>query len=393
MNILFVTGMFAKNKRDTALGGMAGAIYKSAIGMQQRGHRVRVLAVDNVDKRWKYQNVEVISIKAKNGLGERQILISAFYILQREYKIEKEIYLLHKEEPIDIIQYTGWFGIGLLHFSNIPSAMRISSYTKVQLTHNYNIAQKYLFETVEYLAAKRMNYIYAPSKTTAKGVQKDLKKKVGVIETPFYQENIEWDFSLLQLKLKDKKYILFFGRMSVDKGILVIKDILYKILKEYSDICFVFAGDSWKHNGIDIENELLYSAREYKNRVLCLGTLPKEKLLPIINNAEMVLMPSLADNFPNSCAEAMALGKIVIGSDGSSLEQFINNENNGFLTEIGSAESLYNYIKRVLNMSEMQKKRMSASAQRRIKLLDLEQYSIKMEILYCKIIEKTYKYH
>lgn len=55
----------------------------------------------------------------------------------------------------------------------------------------------------------------------------------------------------------------------------------------------------------------------------------------------MILMPSLSDNLPNSCAEAMSLGKIVIGTNGSSLEQFIENKKNGFLAKIGSAENLY----------------------------------------------------
>lgn len=391
MNILFVTGVFAKNKWDTALSGMPCAVYKSAIGMLQRGHRVRVVTIDDMDKQWNYQGIEVISIKARHGHEEKHVFKSILCVLQRECRIEKKIKELDKEASIDIIQYVGWFGIGLLHFSRIPAVMRVSSYTKVQpeLLYNYNIAQRCLIRIVEYLAAQRMNYIFAPSKIMADGVQKDLKKKVSVIETPFLQEKIEWEYSLLKSKIKDRRYILFFGRMSVEKGILVVKDIMYRVLKKYSDICFVFAGDSWKHNGIDIETELIDAAREYGTRVLCLGNLQKKKLFPIIYNAEMILMPSLADNFPNSCAEAMALGKIVIGSNGSSLEQFITNKRNGFLAEAGSAESLYRCIEYVFNMNEVQKERMSINAQKRIKLLDLKHYSTRMEVLYNKIIEKT----
>lgn len=387
MNILFVTGLFAKDEKDTALSGMPNAVYKSAIGMQKRGHSVRILTVAKKNARWRYRGLNVISIQAKHGLEEKNILRSMLIILQREYKIEKEIQLLHKEKPIDIIQYTGWFGIGLLHFLDIPAVMRISSYTKVQLTDNFDKRKRHLLEMVEYLAAKRMNCVFAPSRIMANGAAKDIKQKVYVIETPFLQEKVEWDEHILRTELKNKRYVFFFGRMSVDKGILVIRDIMYKILQKYQDICFVFAGITWKHDGVVIEDELLQASREYKDRVIFLGLLSKNILMPVISNAEVVLMPSLADNFPNACAEAMALGKIVIGTDGSSLEQFIIDGKSGYLAEIGNADSLFNCLEHVLGMNITQKKVISQNAKKRIRKLDAERYSAKMEKLYNKVIE------
>lgn len=63
MNILFVTGEFANSERDASLGGMAYAVYKSALGMQKCGHRVRILAVSHRARKWFYHGLEVISIK------------------------------------------------------------------------------------------------------------------------------------------------------------------------------------------------------------------------------------------------------------------------------------------------------------------------------------------
>lgn len=389
MNILFVTGAFAGNEKDTTLSGMPNAVYKSAIGMQRRGHRVRILTVAKADRRWRYRGLQVISIRAQNGIKDESTLNSLFCVLNREYKIEKTIQQLHREKPIDIIQYTGWSGIGLFHFTNIPAVMRVSSYTKAQLEHYYFGSKKFLFSTVEYFAAKRMNYIFAPSRIMAENMAKDLARKVGIIETPYLWEKMSSDDSIMQTKLAKRKYILFFGRMSEDKGILTIKDILYRVLARYSDIYFVFVGYSWKHNGIDIEQELISASQKYKDRVIFLGLLPKESLMPVISHAEMVLMPSLVDNFPNSCAEAMSLGKIVIGTDGSSLEQFIENGKNGYLIPIGDADSLYRRVEYVLNMDDEQKSIISANAQKRIKKLDIDHYSKKMEKLYKAVIGKV----
>ena len=91
MNILFVTGQFAGDRKDTALSGMPNAVYKSAIGMQRLGHRVQILSIANKDAQWHYRGLKVISVQAKNGLDERNILKCLFLILEREYKIKKTI--------------------------------------------------------------------------------------------------------------------------------------------------------------------------------------------------------------------------------------------------------------------------------------------------------------
>jgi len=391
MNILFVTGIFAENERDTALGGMAHAVYKSAVGMQMRGHRVRILTAANQERQWHYHGLEVTSVKVSQGIDDKSGFGVLLDIFKREYLIEKTIRKMNRKEAIDIIQYTGWFGIGLFHFMHIPAVMRISSYTKIQLVHNYSGMKKCLLEFVEYLAAKRMNYVFAPGENLARGLEQDIRKKVGVIETPFMQEEIEWDDRLLRSRLKGKRYLLFFGRMSVDKGILVIRDILYRTLDKNQDIHFVFAGGGGKYNGVPIEQELSQAAKEYNSRVIFLGWLSKDRLMPVVNGAEMVLMPSLADNFPNSCAEAMALGKIVVGTDGSSMEQFIDNGVNGYLTEIGNADMLYQCVDVVLNMDAKQKNNISICARRRIKELDLEKYSKRMEKIYSRVVRMMKK--
>ncbi len=386
MNIVFVTGDFAINDKSI-LGGMAGAVYKSALGMQMLGHDVRILAVSNRNKEWKYNGLEVISVQAQNALSEASVVKSLYYILQREIIIQKQIKLLDNRKRIDIIQYTGWFGIGLLHYNNIPAVMRVSSYTKIQLVNNYSKKKKLLFSAVEYFAAKRMNFIFAPSKLMSDGIEKDLGKKVGIIETPFLKDKVELDDTIYKRKLNNKKYILFFGRMSVDKGIFVIAEAICKILCTNPNIYFVFAGGA----DDNIAKTLKKASGENKNRVMLLGVLSKNKLEPVIQNAEMILMPSLADNFPNGCAEAMALGKIVIGTNGSSLEQFIEDGVNGLLADIGDVDSLYRCIVKVLNMDDEKKVSISKRAEKRIEELNLEHYSKRIEKIYEKIIGKYKK--
>lgn len=387
MNILFVTGLFANDERDTALGGMSGAVYKSALGMQQRGHSVRILACAGRERRWRYQGLDVISVRVGQGIEEKAAGAMLIDILKRELAVRRYVQKLDCEKAIDIVQYTGWFGVGLLHPCGIPAVMRMSSYTKVQLSNNFSTGKRFLLEAVEYLAAKRMNFVFAPSRITAAGLEKDIQRAVGVMETPFRQEETKWDDSILWSRLESKRYLLFFGRMTVDKGIYVIRDMLHEILDRYREIQVVFAGGINWHEGVLVSDELMEAAGEHGNRVVFLGLLPKERLLPVIDGAELILMPSLADNFPNACAEAMSLGKIVIGTDGSSLEQFIQDGVNGYLVERNNPGQLCRCVDRVLRMEPGQKELVSIRARKKIEGLDLESYSKKMEKIYTRVIK------
>lgn len=387
MNILFVTGLFANDERDTALGGMPGAVYKSALGMQQRGHSVRILACAGRERRWRYQGLDVISVRVGQGIEEKAAGAMLIDILKRELAVRRYVQKLDCEKAIDIVQYTGWFGVGLLHPCGIPAVMRMSSYTKVQLSNNFSTGKRFLLEAVEYLAAKRMNFVFAPSRITAAGLEKDIQRAVGVMETPFRQEETKWDDSILRSRLESKRYLLFFGRMTVDKGIYVIRDMLHEILDRYREIQVVFAGGINWHEGVLVSDELMEAAGEHGNRVVFLGLLPKERLLPVIDGAELILMPSLADNFPNACAEAMSLGKIVIGTDGSSLEQFIQDGVNGYLVERNNPGQLCRCVDRVLRMEPGQKELVSIRARKKIEGLDLESYSKKMEKIYTRVIK------
>lgn len=382
MNVLFVTGIFAQNKRDKILGGMPKAVYMTAAGFAKRGFGVKILTAGNRDCEWEYQGIDIISVRAENFLDKDNDLQMAWAILKREIAFEREIYHVNKTWRIDVIQYAGWFGVGLLHIGRIPAVMRISSYTKVQLSSAYPANRVRTLSFLERMAARRMNAVFSPGSILAEALGKDTGINIAVIETPYVRERLQENTEVFRKKLEGKKYLLFFGRMTADKGIFVIRDILHKVLERHKDLYFVFAGTD---NGSGGTQHVKEAACEYKNRVIFLGQLPHAVLFPVIRGAEAVVMPSLMDNFPNTCAEAMALGSIVIGTDGSSLEQFITDGYNGFLAERGSPESLLGQIDRCLSMDGHQIELIKANALRKVKQLDPEMYFKKLEKLYKRV--------
>ena len=58
----------------------------------------------------------------------------------------------------------------------------------------------------------------------------------------------------------------------------------------------------------------------------------------------VVVLPSLIDNFPNACLEAMGLGKVVIGTVGTSFDELISEGTTGFLVSPNNPEALADKI-------------------------------------------------
>ena len=125
-----------------------------------------------------------------------------------------------------------------------------------------------------------------------------------------------------------------------------------------------------------------------KERVICLGKLNKNQLQPVIKRSQFVVLPSIRDNLPNTCAEAMALGKVVIGTDGSSIEQFITAGYNGFLADINNAKSLLDKIGYVCCLEETDKMNIEKNAINRIRELSVLPYSKRIEKYYHSVINE-----
>lgn len=391
MNILLVTGGFAEKNKP--LSGMPAYLHKVSKCLQARGHQVVILTADKKTYRWIYDGIEICSVSVSKTDGDNAWVKYGLNAVRREIAMQKEIKKVCIEKSIDLIQYSGWFGVGLFHSGKIPAVMRMSSYAKVQLKLTYDEKEIEVISLLERMAARRMNVVYAPSNAIAIPLEEDINKKVYVIETPFIEGQIDTklNLSVLNEKLAGKKYLLFFGRMSPDKGILTINRIIHKLLEDNRELYFAFAGPQYVYQDTNTWKMLLKSAGEYSNRIIYLGNLTHDVLMPVLDNAYAVVLPSLMDNLPNACQEAMYRGKVVIGTYGSSLDQLIEDDKSGYLSRPNDGESLYNAIEKAL-MADGDKRRMMAmKAKKRIELLKPEHTVAKLEKLYGAVMKNDNK--
>jgi glycosyltransferase involved in cell wall biosynthesis len=253
---------------------------------------------------------------------------------------------LHRQRPFHLIQYPNYSFCGLFSILLLRAAhvVRASTYEPAWndaagIKRNFDSAAAERLEALQYRLTRN---ILVPSHA----VQKLLADKTSVtdarlIRTPFYLETREWDARVYEQSLKGKKYALYFGRFQLHKGFHRLAQALPRFLNECPDAYIALVGR-------DMETRLAPSMASFARaqclsaaeRLILLENLPHSQLYPIIAGAHLVVLPSLVDNSPNACLEAMGLGKVVIGTRGASFEELIIDGVNGFLVPPDNPESL-----------------------------------------------------
>jgi glycosyltransferase involved in cell wall biosynthesis len=184
---------------------------------------------------------------------------------------------------------------------------------------------KYAF--IEYFERKTVamsTSISSPSASLAKRISRRwlLRKRISVENLPFRLSEIVEDDS----GVPPFKYVLYFGRIEIRKGVLLLAKAIRDLQSRYRDITFLFVGADTQYGrkqNKSVKKKLLKILGPAVSRVSFMEARTHEQLYPLIRGAEFVVLPSLWENFPYACLESMALGKTVVApSDTGFAEQF-----------------------------------------------------------------------
>ena len=116
-----------------------------------------------------------------------------------------------------------------------------------------------------------------------------------------------------------------------------------------------------------------------------------ERMSSIVRHAYACVLPSRADNLPNSCIEAMGLGKVVIGTYGASFEQLIRHKESGLLVKRDSPGALKKAIRYAMEMTDQERLEMGRRAKERISCMHPDVVYRQLLSFYQKVIESKQK--
>jgi glycosyltransferase involved in cell wall biosynthesis len=349
MRIAFATVEYVTE--DYFDGGIANYLHRVARALAELGHDVHVITRSETDERsFVHEGVNVHRIKARNAWQHlnrltRYQLATSIYLLGFSVQVYRKLKQLSRRKPFDLAQFPNcpYCGLVSILFLRLPHVLRASSYQSGW--NDLRIERKLDFKVVEYLEALQARLspnIFAPSYTLRETLRKEAGlDRVRVIRTPIYLETRDWDYSVFESLLKGRKYLLYFGRFEMRKGFHVLCQAVKGFLAQNREAHVVLIGRDMKSA---IAPSMAGYARlllaDYSDRVVIVDQLPHAQLYPIIEGAHLVVLPSLKDNLPNACLEAMALRKPVIGTVGASFEEMITDGETGFLVPLNDPEAL-----------------------------------------------------
>jgi glycosyltransferase involved in cell wall biosynthesis/CTP:molybdopterin cytidylyltransferase MocA len=146
--------------------------------------------------------------------------------------------------------------------------------------------------------------------------------------------------------------ILHVGRLERRKGVELLLRAAFPLLEQRPGLTLRFVG------GDTPTGPTLGSMRAHLQRLVPAALEgrvrfepPRDRaaLLPLLRAATLCCFPSLWENFPNTCLEAMAAGVGVVAADGSGMAEMIEDGRSGLLFRTGDVEALRRTLARALD--------------------------------------------
>jgi len=358
MKILFVNKFLFEN------GGSETYCFKLAEYLKQKGHSVQFFGMDhdkNVvgnDLNLYVKNVEFKDITMSKILYPFKII----YSTEARNKI-RELIEHYKPDIVHLNNYNFQITPSILYEikkHNIPVVMTLHDFQIVCPNHMMYIehekkiceeckSRKYINciknkcihnSKIKSLFAAFEGYIYYKLKTYEKMIDyyiapsNFLKDKICEFGEKENRIKVIHNFVSSESKLNKKSikkdYVLYFGRLSIQKGIRT----LISACNMLPEIEFVVAGRG------ELEKEL-----ERIKNVKYIGFRVGEELNTLISEALFSIYPSeWYENCPMSVLESQMLGTPVIGANIGGIPELIDNNSDGLLFEPGNVSDLVNKI-------------------------------------------------
>lgn len=155
---------------------------------------------------------------------------------------------------------------------------------------------------------------------------------------------------LFPSNIRNKRIILFVGRLLALKGVDILIEAIPEIIKSTDNECiFIFVGPGHTRYLQKINK------MKVKSNCVLLGPLPHDDIVQLIKNAELMVLPSFTENIPYVLLESMACGVPVISTNVGGIPEIIQNMYNGILIKPGLSKTLANSIINLLENKQLQK--------------------------------------
>jgi len=364
---------------ETGWGGIGTHTYNLSLALTELGHKVHVVSksVDGKEHISRKGDLTVfrllecdddaILLKALSMASpymQKTKLISGFTgfplkSLRRGAAISR---WLKERTSFDIIEVPDYGAETFFcqFFDKIKVPIVIKLHTPLFLTQRLNLAPREdlgikLRKWMEKYSIIHATKIISPTKSLADLITKEFRMNwieviPNCIDTDlfFYKEK--------QTNIKEKTFI-YAGRLEKRKGVEVLAKAIPFIVKASKNVKFLFIGrDTPTAPGRGSMREWL---NEYFERErICpyiefVNEVPRTEMVTYYQQADVCVLPSLWENLPYTCLEAMSCGTPVVASRVGGFPEIITEGVDGLLFEPGSHEDLARKMIQIITSEDL----------------------------------------
>jgi glycosyltransferase involved in cell wall biosynthesis len=350
---------------ETGFGGIGTYTWYHARALVKLGHEVHVLAGARTPTALRSREQDGVRVHRfwADGVAMRSFdRLGAFRLwwtrqrLQNAWSMYQAIAALHREHGYDVLEMPecGAEGALVTHLVKVPAVVRLHSPARLIMQY-YDVrrADIRLCSAMERRAVERAAALTACSRfvageaRTTLGVDRDIVSITNGLDLEWFDTAAGRRDVLDRFELPRRRLtIVFTGRMERRKGVHLLADIASSILERF-DVTLVLAGDDLFGYAAGTLVPALAS-RKLKGSVHWLGALGMTEVRQLVRAADIVLLPSLWENCPYSCLEAMAAGRAVVCADQGGMPELIEDGVNGVLAAPGDAVSFIRRIEQLI---------------------------------------------
>lgn len=395
---------------DTGWGGVGAYTYQMAHALAERGHDVEVIALEAAKSAaqnfaaaaWsETTSVTVHRVHWEDLLDELNLFLvcapSTHYIVKSAIALWRKFLELHTIRPFEVVEAPEHLAAGIFQGVTgvVPLVVKLHTpHSKFVSERFHNVLPSFdnqiicLLERVTMLAA---DLLCSPSADLADFVARDLNFPLDQIATARNPINTEW-FAPTGPKpfTNDEPTILFVGRLEERKGIRYLIAAMPAIVRQVPSAKLVVVGAD-TNNGVgggsvlkELQKEL--AAAGLVEKVTFVPHVPLSEVANYYRAADVCVVPSLYENAPYTCIEAMSCGKAVVVTDAGGTREYVENGVSGLVVPARDSQALEQAIVRLLKDAELRQQFGARARQYVVDKCSRDVMATRMESLYREAI-------
>ncbi|MBY0546288.1 MAG: glycosyltransferase family 4 protein [Candidatus Obscuribacterales bacterium] len=368
---------------ETGFGGIATFARHLAHGLKELGHEVEVVALAKEHERQTDDDGikvhRVLPFGIPGGLDKvNRCMPYSRYVLLTTLALWRKFQQLHSARPFDVADSPE-----LLAESIYASALRvvpmvIRLYTPhskfiAENLHNAAATFDHMFVAMlERIAMTSGDVLTSPSTDLAEFVAADLNyplSNIHIVRNPIDPREFSPEGERA-IAMSERKNVLFVGRLEERKGIQYLIEAVPQVVKRCPQAHFIVIGDdtvnaSGGQRSVLADLKAILARAGCTENVTFIPRIPLTQLPSYYRSADLSVVPSLYDNSPYTCLEAMSCGRAVIGTSAGGTREYIVDGESGVIVPPKDAVALADAIVALLN-NDAERQRLETNARQRV---------------------------